>query len=187
MKLDRVAEHLRGMDYMRNYGGADIPDVQIILQPDARCDFDAWVEGSFKSKVLTANMFLHPRMPRDQIIIRQAAEGIHAVVDLNLRAQNMGKIPVQIIDRSAGGSNVPFDQYVDPDPSMAAEVILRTKWSSAASCSQPCNSVPGGYPQGYGGHAQPAPSASNCYGALRPGPSPPANVPQRQRASDGAG
>ena len=41
MKLDRVAEHLRRMDDMRNYGGADIPEVQIILQPDVRRDFVA--------------------------------------------------------------------------------------------------------------------------------------------------
>ncbi|RYP44384.1 hypothetical protein DL768_009150 [Monosporascus sp. mg162] len=178
LKPDRVVEHLRRMDDMRNYGGADIPNMQIILQPDVRRGFVAWVEGSFKSKALTAKMFLHSRMPKDQIILRQAAEGVHAVADLDLRAQNTSKTPVQTIDHSAGGSNVRFDQYVDPDPSIAAEMILRTKLSSAVSCSPPYNSVPGCYPQGIGSHAQPPPPARNCYGAPQPGSSHPANVPQ---------
>jgi hypothetical protein len=90
-------------------------------------------------------MFLHPRFPKDQVIQRQAAEGVHAVVELDLRAQNLGKIPVQVFDRSAGSHNVRFDQYVDLDPGTAAEVILRAKAATAAAA----------YSQQYGAYQQP--------------------------------
>ncbi|KFA72853.1 hypothetical protein S40288_02174 [Stachybotrys chartarum IBT 40288] len=136
------------LDLPRRYG-ADVPDVQIILQPEVDRDFVAWVEGAFKSRGLkTEVMYLHPRFPKDQVIQRQAAEGVHAVVDLDIRAQSSGRIPVQAFDRSAGSSNVRFDQYVDLDPNTAAEVILRTKASGAASYTQAYPGS-GGYPPSY--------------------------------------
>ncbi|KAF5136822.1 putative RNA-binding protein C3H8.09c [Metarhizium anisopliae] len=128
------------LDIPRRYG-ADVPDVQIILQPDVNRDFVNWVEGAFKVKGLkTQVMYLHPRFPKDQVIQRQAAEGVHGVVDLDIRAQNLARVPVQVFDRSAGSNNVRFDQYVDLDPGTAAEVILRAKSSAA----------PANYNQGYG-------------------------------------
>lgn len=145
--------------------GADVPDVQVLLQAGVSRDFVAWVESAFKAKGLTThNMFLHPRMPKDQVIQRQAAEGVHAVVDLDMHSQNTGKIPVQAFDRSAGSANVRFDQYVDLDPGIAAEVIMRTKASGAPAYGQTYGAaVPGaGYPQGYGA---PPPASGNPYGA----------------------
>lgn len=95
-------------------------------------------------------MFLHPRFPKDQVIQRQAAEGVHAVVELDLRAQNLGKIPVQVFDRSAGSNNVRFDQYVDLDPGTAGEVVLRAKAAGAAAASYGQQQQPyGGYQQQY--------------------------------------
>jgi nuclear polyadenylated RNA-binding protein 3 len=122
-------------------------------------------------------MFLHPRMPKDQVIQRQAVEGVHGVVDLDLRAQHMGKIPLQAFDRSAGASNIRFDQYVDLDPSIAAEVILRTKATSAPSYgSQQYASMPTGtYGNPYGGQGQPP--AANSYNGM------PAYPPQQQAPS----
>ncbi|KAM5355673.1 hypothetical protein ACJ41O_002319 [Fusarium nematophilum] len=143
--------HEGELDLPRRYG-ADVPDVQIILQPDVNRDFVNWVEQAFKAKGLRSEvMFLHPRIPKDVVIQRQAAEGVHAVVDLDLRAQNLGRIPVQAFDRSGGSSNLRFDQYVDLDPPTAAEVILRAK----ASGGPPSYSAPyggnGGYGNAYGG------------------------------------
>ncbi|KPM36969.1 hypothetical protein AK830_g9603 [Neonectria ditissima] len=145
--------HEAEIDLPRRYG-ADVPDVQIILQPDVNRDFVNWVEQTFKTKGLKSEvMFLHPRIPKDAVIQRQAAEGVHAVVDLDLRAQNLGRIPVQAFDRSAGLSNVRFDQYVDLDPPTAAEVILRAKASGAtAAYSQPYGAV--GYANPYAGQPQ---------------------------------
>ncbi|KAJ6441146.1 RNA-binding protein (Nab3) [Purpureocillium lavendulum] len=126
--------------------GADVPDVQIIMQPDVSRDFATWVEGGFRAKGLkTEVMFLHSRIPKDQVIQRQAAEGVHGVVDLDLRAQSLGRIPVQAFDRSGGGSNIRFDQYLDLDPATAAEVIVRAKSSAAPSYGQAY-----GAPSGYG-------------------------------------
>ncbi|KAM0440707.1 hypothetical protein ACHAPT_000008 [Fusarium lateritium] len=162
--------HEGELDLPRRYG-ADVPDVQIILQPDVNRDFVNWVEQAFKAKGLRSEvMFLHPRIPKDIVVQRQAAEGVHAVVDLDLRAQNLGRIPVQAFDRSAGSSNVRFDQYVDLDPSTAAEVIMRAK----ASGSQPS------YGQSYGGNG----GYSNPYGGQPPHQPPatgfPAGPPQGQ-------
>lgn len=140
------SRHGAELDLPRRYG-ADVPDIQVILQQEVNRDFVAWVEGAFKEKGLRPEvMFLHPRFPKDQVIQRQAAEGVHAVVELDMRAQNMGKIPVQVFDRSAGSNNVRFDQYVDLDPGTAAEVILRAKAVGAAAA----------YNQQYGAYQQPA-------------------------------
>ncbi|KAF4976887.1 hypothetical protein FZEAL_6509 [Fusarium zealandicum] len=147
-------QHEAELDLPRRYG-ADVPDIQIILQPDVNRDFVNWVEQAFKAKGLRSEvMFLHPRIPKDAVVQRQAAEGVHAVVDLDLRAQNLGKVPVQAFDRSAGSSSVRFDQYMDLDPSTAAEVILRAKASGA----------PPSYAQNYGGNG----GYGNPYGGQPP-------------------
>ncbi|KAJ4271680.1 nuclear polyadenylated RNA-binding protein 3 [Fusarium torreyae] len=162
------SRHEGDLDLPRRYG-ADVPDVQIILQPDVNREFVNWVEQAFKSKGLRSEvMFLHPRFPKDTVVQRQAAEGVHAVVDLNLRAQNLGKIPVQAFDRSAGSNNVRFDQYVDLDPPTAAEVILRAK----ASGGQPSYGQPyagNGYSSAPYGGQPPYQAAAASY----PGPPPP--------------
>ncbi|KAI5462301.1 hypothetical protein BGZ63DRAFT_354464 [Mariannaea sp. PMI_226] len=153
------SRHDSDIDLPRRYGN-DVPDVQIIQQPDVNRNFVGWVESAFKAKGLKSEvMIIHPRMPKDTIIQRQAIEGVHAVVDLDVRAQNLGRIPVQAFDRSAGVSNVRFDQYLDLDPSTAAEVILRAKASSSTAPygeqhgQQPQYSA-GGYPNPYGGQPQ---------------------------------
>ncbi|KAG6011045.1 hypothetical protein E4U21_000076 [Claviceps maximensis] len=164
------------LDLPRRYG-TDVPDVQIILQPDVNRDFVSWIEGAFKSKALkTEVMYLHPRFPKDQVIQRQAAEGVHAVVDLDIRAQNLGRIPAQVFDRSNGNNNIRFDQYVDLDPGTAAEVVSRAK-STAAAAAVAANfgqayGAAGAYQNSYGIHSQQ--SAYN--GATRPGAYPP-NLP----------
>ncbi|KAK0384402.1 hypothetical protein NLU13_8489 [Sarocladium strictum] len=155
--------------------GADVPDVQIIMEPDVHRDFATWVETAFKGRGLrTEVMFLHPRMPKDQVIQQQAAEGVHAVVDLDVRAQSLSKVPVQAFDRSAGLNNVRFEQYVDLDPGVAAEVILRAKASGTARYGlqqqqqqpqQQQQQSYGGYNQAYG---QPQQLAGPGYGAPAP-------------------
>lgn len=102
-------------------------------------------------------MFLHPSFPKDKVIQRQAAEGVHAVVELNFRAQNSGKIPLQVFDRSAGSGNVRFDMYEDLDPATAAEVTIRAKAATVAAQY----------------HQQQPPPASQ-YGYVHPGYAPPA-------------
>ncbi|POR35907.1 Putative RNA-binding protein C3H8.09c [Tolypocladium paradoxum] len=170
------------LDLPRRYG-ADVPDVQIILQPEVNRDFVTWVEGAFKAKALkTEVMFLHPRFPKDQVIQRQAAEGVHGVVDLDLRAQSLGRIPVQAFDRSGGTNNVRFDQYVDLDPGTAAEVILRAKASGPAASYGQGYAAAGGYSNPYGAqHQQVPPHGASYPGVQHPGPYPPQQQRQQQQ------
>ncbi|QPH10326.1 hypothetical protein C2857_001592 [Epichloe festucae Fl1] len=169
-------------DLPRRYG-ADVPDVQIILQPDVNRDFVNWVEGAFKVKGLkTEVMYLHPRFPKDQVVQRQAAEGVHAVVDLDIRAQNLGRIPAQVFDRSNGNNNVRFDQYVDLDPGTAAEVILRAKGSAAAAVVNYSQAygVPGAFQNPYGAN----PQQPTYNGAPRSGAYPQQQPPPAASAAD---
>ncbi|KAL6870540.1 hypothetical protein J3F83DRAFT_736705 [Trichoderma novae-zelandiae] len=165
------SRHEPELDLPRRYG-ADVPDVQIIMQPDVNREFGTWVEGAFKAKGLRTNvMYLHPRFPKDQVIQRQAAEGVHGVVDLDVRAQGMGRIPVHSFDRSGGIHNVRFEQYVDLEPSTAAEVILRAKASGTAAYGQPYGGG-GGYAtqtQQYGAQAPQPPHVAAYPGLQQPG------------------
>ncbi|KAF4340457.1 RNA-binding [Fusarium beomiforme] len=166
--------HEAELDLPRRYG-ADVPDVQVILQPDVNRDFVNWVEQAFKSQGLRSEvMFLHPRIPKDMVVQRQAAEGVHAVVDLDIRAQNTGKIPVQAFDRSAGSNNVRYDQYENLDPATAAKVILQAKASGG----------PPNYAQAYRGISYGGALYGNqpryqAPAANYPGPPPPAQYGQQ--------
>lgn len=139
-----------------------MPDVQILLMQDVHKDFVEWVQRAFWGRGLIVNaMFLNPRFPRDAVIQRQVLEGVHAVVELDMRAQNTAKIPLQVFDRSVG-NNVRFDQYQDLDPEIASQLVLRAKGSVA---QQPSYPPPATYaPQPYGA---PVP-----YGAYQQAPTP---------------
>ncbi|KAI0160146.1 hypothetical protein GGR57DRAFT_408402 [Xylariaceae sp. FL1272] len=111
----------------RRYGG-DIPDVQFLLLQEVERDFVSWAEKAFTSQGLRVQvMFLNPQFPRDAVLRQFVVEGVHAVAELNYHAQQSGKIPLQVFDRSAGHDNVRYEQYQDLDPPIAAQVVLRTK------------------------------------------------------------
>ncbi|XXH01917.1 hypothetical protein Hte_008279 [Hypoxylon texense] len=89
---------------------------------------ESWVERAFIGQNLRVQvMFLSPHYPRDAVIHRQVLEGVHAVVELDYRAQQTGLISLQVFDRSAGRDNVRYDQYQDLDPNVAASLVTRTK------------------------------------------------------------
>lgn len=139
------------------------------MMQDVHKDFVDWVQRAFYEQGLRPNaMFLNPRFPREAVIQRQALEGVHGVVELDMRAQHTAKISLKVFDRSAG-SNVRFDQYQDLDPPVAAQLVLRTKGSVAQPPTyQPQPSYtpqPYGVPTAYGGYTQP------------PIPQPPAATP----------
>ncbi|PFH57519.1 hypothetical protein XA68_14905 [Ophiocordyceps unilateralis] len=168
------SRHEADLDLPRRYG-PDVPDVQFILQPEVNRDFASYIESVFKAKGLkTEVMYLHPRFPKDQVIQRQAAEGVYGVVDLDLISQEVGRIPVQVFDRSGGGNNVRFDKYVNLPPETAAEVIVRAKATAAAIYGQ---GYAAGYGNPYGGHHPQAP-----HGTGYPGAYPPPQQPQPSAA-----
>ncbi|KAI5922943.1 hypothetical protein F4810DRAFT_230096 [Camillea tinctor] len=115
------------LDMPRRYGG-EIPDVQFLLLQDVERDFVGWAERAFVGSGLKVHvMFLNPQFPRDAVIQRQVMEGVHAVVELDFRAQQYGKLSLQLFDRSAGHNNVRYDQYQDLDPHVAAQLVVRAK------------------------------------------------------------
>ncbi|KAJ0162260.1 putative RNA-binding protein C3H8.09c [Colletotrichum tanaceti] len=133
------------LDIPRRYGN-QVPDVQFLLLQELSRDFISWVERGFTDRGLKVDvMFLHPSFPREAIIQRQVIEGVHAIVDLDMHAQNMGKIPVRVFDRS-GGLSARYDDYRDIDPPIAAELVLRAK-SQAVPPAAPYQSAPPPQPQ----------------------------------------
>lgn len=171
------------LDLPRRYG-PEVPDLQFILQQEVDRNFVSWAEQAFQSKGLkTEVMFLHPRFPKDKVIQRQAAEGVHAIIELDFRCQNTGKIPLQVFDRSGGPNNVRFDKYADLDPVTAAEVTLRAKASNLAANynhQHPPQHAPPPPQQQYG-YPQPA------YGTQPPPAAYPPQQPAQQPAQPPAG
>ncbi|KAI3401106.1 hypothetical protein diail_252 [Diaporthe ilicicola] len=159
------------LEIPRRYGN-DVPDVQILLMQDVHKDFVEWVQRAFMdARLRVTAMFLNPRFPRDQVIQRQIVEGVHAVVELDMRAQTTAKIPLQVFDRSAGNNNVRFDQYQELDPPIAAQLVLRAKGSVASQPAYPSQASyppqPYGTPAPYGGYQQPTAPAQQ-YPAAAP-------------------
>lgn len=54
-------------------------------------------------------------------------EGVQAVVKIGAANQMRSKIPLQVFDRSAGTSNVTFNEYVDLDIPVAADIVLQAR------------------------------------------------------------
>jgi hypothetical protein len=99
--------------------------------------FVNWVEGELAARGLKVEiMFLSSRLPLETVIRRQILEGVHAVSQLDMRAQNSSKISLQVFDRQ-GTDNVRFDEYQDLEPKIAAELVLRAKNASASAQAQP--------------------------------------------------
>ncbi|KAI1171838.1 hypothetical protein F4777DRAFT_593369 [Nemania sp. FL0916] len=117
---------------LRRRHGADVPDVQFLLLQDVTREFVSWVQSAFLQQGLRVDvMFLNPQMARDAVIQHQIREGVHAVVELDLRAQDHGRLSLQVFDRSAGYDNVRFDQYQDLEPPIAAQIVLQAKSRSS--------------------------------------------------------
>ncbi|KAI8963591.1 hypothetical protein F5Y11DRAFT_144514 [Daldinia sp. FL1419] len=165
------------LDIPRRYGG-DIPDVQFLLLQEVERDFISWIERAFLSQGLRVQvMFFNPHFPREAVIQRQVMEGVHAVVELDYRAQQTGLVSLQVFNRSGGHDNVKYDQYQDLDPNIAAQLVGRAK-----SQVQPHNPYGVQYPpvqyapppqppyapQPYAGHPYPAAGvpAGNPNGSL---------------------
>lgn len=118
------------LEIPRRYG-SQVPDVQILLVHDVGREFVEWVERAFTARGLKVDaMFMSPSLPRDAVVQRQVVEGVHGIVDLDMRAHTYGKIPLRVFNRS-GGTSARFDDYQDLDPPIAAELIARAKSQSA--------------------------------------------------------
>ena len=112
----------------------DVPDVTIlILDQNVGQGFINHVEDGFRFKGLRpATIWLNQRLPLQAVIKRQILEGVHAIVKLIQVNQYNGKLPLQVFDRSAGASNVNFNEYVDLDVNVAADIVAHTKQRAQA-------------------------------------------------------
>ncbi|KAL6253288.1 nuclear polyadenylated RNA-binding protein 3 [Rhinocladiella similis] len=135
----------------------DVPDVQLlILEPSVAQSFVNWIEQGFRAKGLRASsIWLDPRLPLNGLVKRQIIEGVQAVVKLSQSAQYNSKIPLQVFDRSAGASNVNFNEYADLDIPVAADIVLHAR-QNERGFNQPAQYTAQGYPQAQ--YNQPAPS-----------------------------
>lgn len=148
-----------------------VPDVQLlVLEAEVVQSFINWVEQGFRAKGLQAStIWVNNRLPLPAVIKRQIIEGVQAVVKLTRASQNNSKIPLQVFDRSAGASNVNFNEYVDLDINIAADVVLQARQKERGG------SIQGLRPQSFPPQTyQPQPPAQ--YGA------PPPPIPYSQQA-----
>ncbi|KAI1149106.1 hypothetical protein F4825DRAFT_464373 [Nemania diffusa] len=112
----------------RRYG-ADVPDVQFLILQSVTGEFVSWAQAAFTHQGLRCDvMLLDPQFSRDTIIQHQILEGVHAVVELDVRAEERGRLSLQVFDRSAGYNNVRFDQYQDLEPAIAAQLVTKAKF-----------------------------------------------------------
>ncbi|KAL2421761.1 hypothetical protein ABEF95_005389 [Exophiala dermatitidis] len=107
----------------------EVPDVQIlVLEPSVAQSFINWIEQGFRAKGLRAStIWLSPRLPLAAVVKRQIIEGVQAVVKLTQSNQYNSKIPLQVFDRTTGASNVNFNEYVDLDVPVAADIVLHAR------------------------------------------------------------
>lgn len=138
----------------RRYG-SQVPDVQLLLLQDLGPDFVRWVEGAFTARGLKVDaILLNPNLPRDAMVQRQVVEGVHGIVDLDLRAYQTAKIPLRVFDRSAG-SSARYDDYQDLEPNVAVELIIRAKSLASQAHRPPHVGHPPQQPYGAGAYAPP--------------------------------
>lgn len=137
----------------------DVPDVQLlVLEPSVAQSFINWIEQGFRAKGLRAStIWLSPRLPLNGVVKRQIIEGVQAIVKLTQAAQYNSKIPLQVFDRSSGASNVNFNEYVDLDIPIAADIVSHARQQERGA-GRPRGMVSPSYGPGLGpnqyGHQQ---------------------------------
>jgi hypothetical protein len=127
----------------------DVPDVQLLVLEDVGHQLVNYVEQGFRAKGLTAQtIWLNPRLALAVVIKRQIIEGVQAVVKLTRGAQYNSKIPLQVFDRTPGTTNVNFNEYVDLDVQIAADIVIQARQKERMTGQQPALS-PYPLPQGF--------------------------------------
>lgn len=106
----------------------DVPDVQLLVLEDVGPQLVNFVEQGFRAKGLIAQTtWLNPRLALAAVIKRQIIEGVQAVVKLTRNVQYTSKIPLQVFDRTPGTTNVNFNEYVDLDVQIAADIVIQAR------------------------------------------------------------
>ena len=113
---------------------ADVPDVQLLVLEELAPQFVQFVEQSFRQKGLKAQtLALNPRLPFAAVVKRQIKEGVQAIVKLARASQYNNKIPLQVFDRVPGTTTVSFNEYVDLDVHVAADIVIHQRQKEKAT------------------------------------------------------
>ncbi|KAG9247487.1 hypothetical protein BJ878DRAFT_492534 [Calycina marina] len=115
-------------DPIRRRDPADVPDIQIYLTCTLDRAYISWIEKELRSRGLKTDVMMYNhRLPEDYLIRRQILDGVHAVSKLGMDSQNKSKMSVKIFERRIGSEEVTFNDYVDLDPNVVAELVSLTK------------------------------------------------------------
>ncbi|KAJ8114860.1 hypothetical protein ONZ43_g4801 [Nemania bipapillata] len=109
---------------------ADVPDVRFMLVQNVAPEFVTWAQAAFIHQGLRCDvMTVDSQLDAHEIIQRQVLDGVYAIVELDFRAEKLGKFRLQVFNRSGGYGNVRFDQYQDLEPGIAAQLVNRAKFA----------------------------------------------------------
>lgn len=126
----------------------DVPDVQLLVLEDVGHQIVNFVEQGLRSKGLTVQTtWLNPRLTLAAVVKRQIIEGVQAIVKLTRAMQYSPKIPLQVFDRTPGTTNVNFNEYVDLDVHIAADIVIQARQKERMTGQRP---APSPYPPQHG-------------------------------------
>ncbi|KAI6370463.1 hypothetical protein MCOR25_004201 [Pyricularia grisea] len=152
----------RGHDSSRDpHPHAIAPDSQILLLEDVNRDFIQYVKKAFTDVGLTTDVMFVDVRAMDNVQQRLIMQGAHASVQLDMRAQTIGKVTMRVFKRTPGVSHVSYDEYRDLDVNIAASLVLQTKNMSRPQQAPPPTYPPhasSGYPHAYAAPAYGAPA-----------------------------
>lgn len=169
----------------------DVPDVQLLVLEEIASQFVNYVEQGFRQKGLKAQtIWLSPRLPLAAVVKRQIREGVQAIVKLTRNNQYNSKIPLQLFERTPGTSNVNFNEYVELDIPVAADIVIHQRQKERGLQQTPvAQSFPSNQPfQGQApfNYAQ-QPQLPSQYGQTTPQLYPQPQMPQAASASQHQG
>jgi len=146
----------------------------MLILEEVAPDFVNYIEQGFRSKGLRAQtIWLNPRITLAAVIKRQTIEGVQAVVKFTRNSQYSTRIPLQVFDRSAGASNVNFNEYVELEVHVAADIVISARQKERMAVSVP---TPAPYPPN---HSFSIPPQQYPYAQQQSQPSPSYAQPQQ--------
>ncbi|KAK9464169.1 uncharacterized protein V1516DRAFT_669755 [Lipomyces oligophaga] len=106
----------------------DVPDCQILVADKLDRNFVWYVRKAFEDRFVKVDVLdVSPNLSMSATVRQMIVEGISGVVVLNLNLQEHSKVSMQVFERTSGSNSVRYDEYVDIEPSVAAEIIVRAK------------------------------------------------------------
>ncbi|KAI0389084.1 hypothetical protein F5Y17DRAFT_156390 [Xylariaceae sp. FL0594] len=109
--------------------GRDVADVHLLVLEDVRPNYVADVVRAFELSYLTvsfASLHLRDPLPGYVAVCCYARQGMHAIAQLDYKAEQKGKIQLLMLDHSAGPGDVRLQETHDLCPDTAAQLLKGT-------------------------------------------------------------